>query len=91
VWQRVGTSLGIALATFINVFNPEMILVGGGISGAGEWFLGPAREEAQRRSHVENWKDVQVRLAGLGARSGLLGAAALAFDKAGLQAPAEPM
>ncbi|MBD3165066.1 ROK family protein [bacterium] len=87
VWQRVGTSLGIALATFINVFNPEMILVGGGISGAGNHLLDPAREEAQRRSHVENFKDVTIRQAGLGARSGLLGAAALAFDAAGLSAP----
>ncbi len=85
VWEFVGHQLGIGIATLINIFNPRLVLVGGGVSGAGEFLLEPARKSASERSHVENFSEVEIRQAGLGAESGLYGAAALAFAKSGIQ------
>jgi len=83
VWQRVGFWLGVGVGGLVNTFNPQVVLIGGGLSGAGEWILGPAREVAAKRSYTPNWKETDLKLAGLLGQSGLLGAAALAFNKVG--------
>ena len=43
VLEEIGTNLGVALASFTNIFNPEVIVIGGGVIGAGELLLEPAR------------------------------------------------
>ena len=50
VLDLIGERLGVALASFVNIFNPEMIVVGGGVMGAGEMLLAPARAEMLRRA-----------------------------------------
>src|SRR5918998_1390042 len=70
--------LGIGLAGFVNVFNPEVIAIGGGASRAGEFILGPAREEMFNRARSPSRDLVDIRDATLGPESGVLGAAALA-------------
>lgn len=82
VWRRIGGWLGLAVGGFVNIFNPQAVLVGGGISGAGEWILAPARKVAAERAYAPNWEQTELKLAGLRHRSGLLGAAALAFSAA---------
>ncbi len=82
VWRRIGGWLGLAVGGFVNIFNPQMVLIGGGLSGAGEWILAPAREVAAKRAYRPNWEQTELKLAGLRHRSGLLGAAALAFKAA---------
>jgi glucokinase len=84
-WRRQGLYLGAGIAALVNVFNPQAVLVGGGLSGAGELLLDPAREECRRRAFAPNWEDVRIQWAGLQERAGLFGAAALAFDAAGIQ------
>ncbi|HSW09671.1 MAG TPA: ROK family protein [Bacillota bacterium] len=49
IFTRAGTHLGIALAGAVNLLNPEKIVVGGGVAGAGEHLLGPARGELAKR------------------------------------------
>jgi glucokinase len=44
----VGESLGVGIANAINTFDPDLVVVGGGVSTAGELLLGPAREAARR-------------------------------------------
>ncbi|HEB84847.1 MAG TPA: ROK family protein, partial [Bacteroidetes bacterium] len=67
------------------VFNPQAVLIGGGLIGAGEFLFGPARETARARCYQANWEQLHFGPAGLGAESGLLGAAALAFERAGIE------
>lgn len=82
-WAEVGRWLGMAVGGFVNIFNPEAVLIGGGISNAGEYLLGPAREEASKRAYTENWEEVTLRQAGLRDEAGLFGAAAMALKLSG--------
>ena len=72
-FRQAGHYLGIALASFVNIFNPEVILIGGGVAGAGDLLLEPARTTMETLAMSQPLKDVQVGLAGLGDRAGLLG------------------
>lgn len=80
VLKETGTWLGIGLAGFVNVFNPEVIAIGGGAAEASEFILPPAREEVRLRSRSPSRDLVEVKEATLGPESGVLGAAALARD-----------
>ena len=80
--HRIGTMLGVGMSSFANIFDPDLILVGGGVSAAGELLLGPAREEYARRAMPPIVARCEVRLAQFGSEAGLLGAALLAFDAA---------
>jgi glucokinase len=80
VLEEAGRWLGIGLAGFVNVFNPEVIAVGGGVMAAGELILEAAREEVRLRARPPSRDLVQIRQATLGPKSGVLGAAALARD-----------
>ena len=80
VLDEAGTWLGVGLAGFINVFNPEVVAVGGGVMEAGELVLGAARREVYLRARPPSRDLVDVKVATLGPKSGVLGAAALARD-----------
>lgn len=80
VLKEAGRWLGIGLAAFVNIFNPEVIAIGGGVSEAGNLILEPAHREIKLRSRPPARDLVELRLATLGAESGILGAAALACD-----------
>ncbi|MGN6379198.1 MAG: ROK family protein [Gaiellales bacterium] len=77
VLARVGRHLGVAISNCVNVFNPEVVVIGGGISIAGDLVLGPARVEAGMRALRPNWSVTTVVPAELGNAAGVLGAAAL--------------
>ncbi len=78
VLEEAGRWLGIGLAGFVNIFNPEMIAVGGGAAEAGDLILEPARKEVYLRARSPSRDLVDIRPATLGPESGVLGAAALA-------------
>jgi glucokinase len=79
---EVGRHLGSALGSFVNIFNPEVIVVGGGLgAAAGEHLLGPARQVLTREALSPGRERVRVVSAELGALAGLVGAALLAFEK----------
>jgi len=71
--------VGVGLANLINIFNPSLILIGGGLTKIGEALLGPAAAVAKERAYVADACDVEIRRALLGDDSPLLGAAALAM------------
>ncbi len=79
VLNLIGGRVGVALASFANIFNPEAIVLGGGVMAAGEMLLAPARAEMVRRA-LPPAQDVAVLSARFGAEAGLVGAAALALD-----------
>ncbi len=79
LWQTLGEWLGVGLASLVNIFNPELILIGGGLSGARELLLEPARVAASKRCYHANWQDVTISRAEFGEKSGIVGAAAMVF------------
>ena len=83
ILRETGVWLGIGLAGFVNVFNPEVIAVGGGVAGAGDMILDPARREVHLRARSPSRDLVQIAPATLGSGAGVLGAAALARDADG--------
>jgi glucokinase len=80
VLEESGRWLGIGLAGFVNIFNPEVIAIGGGVIAAGELILEAAREEVHLRARPPSRDLVEIKEATLSPKSGLLGAAALARD-----------
>ena len=77
VFELVGRRLGVALASFANIFDPDAIVVGGGVIAAGELLLEPARRELRRRA-LSPMNRVPVVEAQLGPDAGMVGAAAMA-------------
>ncbi len=81
VLQEAGKFLGIALANAVNLLNPEMIALGGGVAlGADELLLQPARAEIQTRAFAHSAECVSLVRAKLGDDAGLRGAARLAWE-----------
>ncbi len=81
VMVQVGIHLGIAMANVVNIFNPEMIVVGGGVSAAWDLFSQHARDEVMRRAFPVPAGRCQIVRAKCGDDAGLLGAAWLAFQR----------
>jgi glucokinase len=73
--------LGVGLANLINIFNPELIVIGGGLSNIGDMLLLPAYEEARRRAFKQSQQTVRFAKAELGRNSGVIGAAAFAWER----------
>jgi glucokinase len=80
VLEEAGRWLGIGLAGFVNIFNPEVVAVGGGVVAAGELILKAAREEVYLRARPPSRDLAEIKEASLGSESGVLGAAALARE-----------
>ena len=76
----IGERLGVGIANLVNIFNPEYVVIGGGVIAAGELLLAPAREVMKRRA-LEPGRDL-VKVVGttFGGESGMIGAALLAAD-----------
>jgi glucokinase len=83
VMTLMGEHLGLGVVTLVNIFNPEVVVVGGGAIAAGELLLAPAREVVARRALPINRADVRLVSARFGAESGMLGAACMALDLVG--------
>jgi glucokinase len=74
----LGERLGVGIANAINVFDPEQVVIGGGVSAAGELLLEPARQVARRFVLPGVGTRTEIRLARYGPRAGVRGAALLA-------------
>jgi glucokinase len=76
--RTIGERLGVGIANAINVFDPEAVAVGGGVSVAGDLLMGPAREVARRFIVPGVGERTEIRLARHGSEAGVRGAALLA-------------
>ena len=76
--ELLGRRLGVGIANAINTFDPELVVVGGGVSMAGELLLAPAREEAGRYRLTGVGTRTEIRRARYGPLAGVRGAALLA-------------
>jgi glucokinase len=77
---EIGRRLGSGLVTLVNVFNPELIVIGGGFGAAGELVLGPARAVVREEALSPARDLVRVVPAALGPDAGLVGAGLIAFE-----------
>jgi glucokinase len=77
VFELIGGRLGVACASFANIFEPEAIVVGGGVITAGDLLLDPARKEIRSRA-LRPMNETPILEATLGNDAGMIGAAALA-------------
>jgi glucokinase len=78
VLEKVGRHLGVALASFANIFDPDVFVIGGGVIPAGELLLEPARGELTARA-LPPMNRTPVVAAELGPDAGMIGAATMAM------------
>jgi glucokinase len=83
VWQRYGQLLGIGISSLVYVLTPELVLLGGGLSGACDQFLPAVWDEVNTRVQAASREGLQIRRAELGNGAGRLGAALLAAQRLG--------
>jgi glucokinase len=74
----VGRRLGVAFSNYANIFDPDLIVVGGGVMAAGDLLLDPAREELRARA-LPPMNETPVVAAQLGPDAGMIGAAVMAM------------
>jgi glucokinase len=79
VFRRMGISLGVGLASLINVFNPEMIVIGGGVADGWDLFIPHVNEQIAERAFPIPARRAEIVRAERGDDAGLLGAAHIAF------------
>ncbi len=79
----LGESLGVGIANVVNMLDPELVVVGGGVSLAGELLLAPAREACARFVVPGVGTATEIRLARYGPQAGVRGAALLAGQELG--------
>jgi len=80
VISQVATYLGVGMVNLVNIFNPEMIIVGGGMAKMGELLLEPARQVVRERAFKVAAEVVRIVPAQLGEDAGVLGAAVFALS-----------
>ena len=76
----IGRYLGAGIGSLVNIFNPDLVIVGGGFAAAGDFILDPAREIAAREGLAGAGKRARIVRAELGTAAGLIGAALVGFD-----------
>jgi glucokinase len=77
VFELIGGRLGVACSSFANIFQPDAIVIGGGVIAAGDLLLEPARRELRQRA-LNPMNKTPILEATLGNNAGMIGAAALA-------------
>jgi glucokinase len=78
--ERVGFVLGTAIASYVNIFNPEVVVLGGGFARAGDLLFEPARKVVVARALPPGRDLVRIVPALLGPEAGLIGAGLVGFE-----------
>lgn len=79
VLRETGKLLGVGIVTLVNLFAPDIVVLGGGVAAAGEVLFSAVREEVRRRALPPANEQVKIVAAALGNNAGIVGAAALFF------------
>jgi glucokinase len=81
---EIGRRLGIGVVSLVNIFNPQVVVIGGGVSAAGDLLLDPARAVVRERALLPGRDAVRIEVARFGPEAGLVGAALMARERTGL-------
>jgi glucokinase len=79
----IGRYLGSGIGSLVNIFSPELVVIGGGFAAAGDFVLDPAREVLRREGLAGIGERVPIVRAELSTAAGLIGAGLIAFDALG--------
>ena len=82
VWEETVAALACGLTSIVNLFEPELVVIGGGVSRAGEMLLGPVRERVRADAMTPAGAEVEIVPSALGERVGVVGAAAIVLHHA---------
>jgi glucokinase len=85
--SRAAYYLGIGLVNAVNIFNPEMVVIGGGMAELGDMLIEPARRMVAERAFSVSSRAVRIVTALLGNEAGVYGAAAFVLDRATRRTP----
>lgn len=80
LFKQLARGLGVGIANMINIFNPDVVAIGGGVSNAGALLVDPAIEEAKKWTLAAPMREARIVLAELGPEAGVIGAALVARD-----------
>jgi len=80
ILDRAGRALGAAMGAFVNIFDPELLVIGGGVAVLGDLLLGPARRAMPSYCFVDMRDGLEIRYSSLGGDTGIYGAGALAHS-----------
>ncbi len=83
IWRESMRYLGIGVSNIISIFNPELVILGGGVTKAGELLFEPVRSTVSQRTLPALLQNVQIVASALGDNAGLIGAAALVLEQSG--------
>jgi glucokinase len=83
ILDGIGRHLGAGIGSLVNIFNPDLVVIGGGFAAAGDFVLDPAREVLRREALARAGYRVQIVRAELGTAAGLIGAGLVAFEAVG--------
>lgn len=86
ILRNAGMNLGIRIAYLVNLFNPEVVVIGGGVETAGELILEPIRRTVKKLAFSDQAKIVNIIMSALGEDAVSLGAASLAIREIFLKA-----
>lgn len=81
IWSETTDLIGQAVTDMVNVFEPEMVVLGGGVSGAGELLIDPVRQRVAAQAMPPAAATCRIERSALGDHTSLLGAGAIAFDR----------
>lgn len=81
LFDELGRNLGMGIASVVNAFEPEQVVIGGGLSRAAQLFIDRAREEAAARALPSLFANVSISIARAGAEAGVIGAGVLAAQE----------
>lgn len=79
--EEIGTNLGRAIAGLINLFNPELVVIGGCVSSVKDYILLPVKSAVQKHSLSLINRDTKIKISKLGERAGATGACMLSRSK----------
>ena len=87
IWSRYGSRLGVGVASLVYLFTPQLVLLGGGLSGAIHHFLPAVQDEVDARVQEVSREGLKILPCALGNGAGRLGAARLALQRLGGMMP----
>jgi glucokinase len=85
IFSRAATYLGVGVANLLNLLNPARVIIGGGVSKAGDLLFDPVRRIARQRAFERPGRDAEIVPAALGDDSGPVGVAAVALQRTGVK------
>lgn len=80
IWQEVGLHMGAILANVVNLLNPEIIVMGGGVANAGTLILDPIRRIVKDRAFQVSCRNLKIVASKFKEKAGIIGAASLALN-----------